>query len=166
MSKQTKVILMFLLIAGIAFSCSKKPKPEIVTPPPPVEKPQPPVEEPVVKPVEPEIKLELQKVYFDYDKSNIKPAQRERLTQNAEQLMAFPNVKVLIEGHCDERGTNEYNMALGERRAKSVRDFLVSYGIPANRLEIISYGEEKPVDPRSNEEAWAKNRRAEFVIKK
>ena len=167
MNKQVRLVLLIVLAGWIAFSCGEKPKPK-VTPPPEVEKPeaepQPPVEEPVVKPEEPEIALDLKTIYFDFDKSNIRPDQRERLIDNAEQLMAYPNVRVLIEGHCDERGTNEYNMSLGERRAKSARDFLISYGIEPTRLEIISYGEERPADPRHNEDAMAKNRSAEITV--
>ena len=167
MRSKTKLALVFLLAGIIVFSCSGKPKPEII-PPPQVEEPTPPpqlpVKEPVVKPVEPEIKLALQTIHFEFDKYDIRPNEREILVKNAEQLMAYPNVRILIEGHCDERGTNEYNMSLGERRAKSTRDFLVTYGIDSSRIEIISYGEERPVDPRHNEEAWAKNRRADFVI--
>ena len=75
-----------------------------------------------------------------------------------------PGVTVTIEGHCDERGTNEYNLALGDRRAESAKRFLTDLGISATRLTTVSYGEERPVDPRHNEEAWAKNRRAHFVI--
>ena len=78
--------------------------------------------------------------------------------------MAPPDVTVIIEGHCDERGTNEYNMALGDRRAESAKSFLVDFGIALERLATVSYGEERPFDPRHNKEAWAKNRRAHFVI--
>ena len=78
--------------------------------------------------------------------------------------MANTNVSVIIEGHCDERGTNEYNMALGDRRASSAKSFLVDLGVESRRLTTISYGEEKPIDPAHNEAAWAKNRRAHFVI--
>ncbi len=168
MKGKMKLVLVLFLVGIVVSGCPKKPKPEIIPPPvteEPAPPPQPPVEEPVVKVEEPEIKLDLQTIYFDFDKYNIKPSEREVLIKNAEQLMAYPTVRILIEGHCDERGTNEYNMALGERRARSARDFLINYGIAGDRIDIISYGEERPVDPRHNEEAWAKNRRAEFVIK-
>jgi peptidoglycan-associated lipoprotein len=79
--------------------------------------------------------------------------------------MEHPEVNILIEGHCDERGTDEYNLALGEKRALAARDFLVNFGIAKSRISVVSYGEERPVDPRSNEEAWSKNRRDEFVIR-
>ena len=86
------------------------------------------------------------------------------LKENAELLKKYPKVKIQIEGHCDERGTNEYNLALGERRANSTKNYLVSLGISPDRISTISYGEEKPLDPGHNEEAWAKNRRAHTII--
>lgn len=106
----------------------------------------------------------LQPVYFEFDSYALSEETRETLRNNAEWLKAHPSLKVLIEGHCDERGTEEYNLALGEKRAKSVRDYLVQLGVSSENLSTISYGEEFPVDARHNEEAWAKNRRAEFVI--
>ncbi len=105
----------------------------------------------------------LQRIHFDFDKAVIRPDAREVLKQNAEYLLANPGVRIRIEGHCDERGTTEYNLALGERRAKAAYQYLMDLGIDPNRMTIISYGEEMPLDPRHNEEAWAKNRRAEFV---
>ena len=116
---------------------------------------------------EKEIKKEplvFQEIYFDFDKYNIRPDMREILAHHARLLKENPTIKLRIEGHCDERGTIEYNLALGERRANSVKNYLVNYGIDPNRLTTISYGEERPKDPRHNEEAWAKNRRVEFVI--
>jgi peptidoglycan-associated lipoprotein len=103
-------------------------------------------------------------IYFDFDKYNLTPKAREILADKAYWLKKNPSVKVYIEGHCDERGTNEYNLALGERRANSSKTYLTSLGISPGRLGIISYGEERPVDPSRNEMAWAKNRRAHFVI--
>jgi len=103
-------------------------------------------------------------IYFDFDKSNIKPEAQEILNYNGELLTEKSNIEVEIEGHCDERGTIEYNMALGERRAKAAKDYLVNYGIDNERLKTKSYGEERPADPKKTEEAYAKNRRAEFVI--
>jgi len=103
-------------------------------------------------------------VYFEYDRYDLLPAAQEMLRKKAEWLQINPRVPVYIEGHCDERGTNEYNLALGDRRAESAKSFLVDLGISASRLTTISYGEERPVDPRSNEEAWTKNRRVHFVI--
>lgn len=106
----------------------------------------------------------LKDIHFEFDKYEIRPEDVEILKETASLLKKFPNVKIQIEGHCDERGTNEYNLALGERRANSAKNYLVSLGISPERLSTISYGEERPVDPGHNEEAWAKNRRAHFVI--
>jgi len=106
----------------------------------------------------------LKDIRFDFDKYDIRPEDTEILKENAALLKKYPNVKIQIEGHCDERGTTEYNVALGERRANSTKRYLLSLGISTDRLSTISYGEEKPVDPGHTEEAWAKNRRAHFVI--
>jgi peptidoglycan-associated lipoprotein len=130
--------------------------------PPPVA--PPPVAPPPEAPPPPAPGFPHENVYFEYDKSTFIPEVREMLTENAEWLKANPDVSVIIEGHCDERGSNEYNIALGDRRAQSVKSFLVDMGIAVERLTPISYGEEKPVDTASTEEAWAKNRRAHFVI--
>ena len=107
----------------------------------------------------------LKDVFFDFDKYDIRPGDAKVLDSNASWLKSNPNHLVLIEGHCDERGTNEYNLALGERRAKSTMNYLVSQGVQASRITIISYGEERPVCTQKNEECWAKNRRAHFLVK-
>jgi peptidoglycan-associated lipoprotein len=107
----------------------------------------------------------LRDVYFDFDKYDIRPPDAKTLDANATWLKSNPNHLVLIEGHCDERGTNEYNLALGERRAKSTMNYLVSQGVQASRITIISYGEERPVCTQKNDECWAKNRRAHFLVK-
>jgi peptidoglycan-associated lipoprotein len=106
----------------------------------------------------------LKRIHFDFDKYNIRPDDAEILKQNAVVLKRFPTAKIQIEGHCDERGTNEYNLALGERRASSTKKYLITLGIDERRISTISYGEEKALDPGHNEEAWTKNRRAEFII--
>jgi len=106
----------------------------------------------------------LKDIHFDFDKYDIRPSDGAILKQNEALLRKYPNVKIQVEGHCDERGTVEYNLALGERRANSAKSYLTSLGIPGNRISTISYGKEKPLDPGHNEEAWAKNRRAHFVI--
>lgn len=108
--------------------------------------------------------FENENIYFDFDSAQLTPMAQDVLVRKADWLRANPTVSVLIQGNCDERGTAEYNLALGERRAVSAMNFLVDLGISASRLNTISYGEERPADPRSNEEAWAKNRRDEFVI--
>lgn len=109
-------------------------------------------------------------VYFEFDKSQLQAEARQILQKNAEKirhdLQQYPDLKLLIEGHCDERGTNAYNLSLGERRAFSVRNYLISLGISSNVLFMKSWGEEKPVDLGHDEEAWAKNRRAEFQVYK
>jgi len=104
-------------------------------------------------------------IFFDFDKYDIRQADTRTLDSNAQWLKSNPNHLVLIEGHCDERGTNEYNLALGERRAKSTMNYLVSQGVQANRITIISYGEERPSCTDKSEQCWAKNRRAHFLVK-
>ena len=104
-------------------------------------------------------------IHFEFDSAVLTPDAQEILKTKAEWLQNNPNVKSTIEGHCDERGTLEYNLALGERRASGAKSFLVDLGIPASRLTAISYGEERPVDPGQNEAAWAKNRRCHLTIK-
>jgi peptidoglycan-associated lipoprotein len=108
---------------------------------------------------------ELKPIYFDFDKYDIRPGDAKILDANAQWLKSNADQLVLIEGHCDERGTNEYNLALGERRAKSTMNYLVSQGVQASRITIISYGEERPVCTQKNEECWSKNRRAQFLVK-
>lgn len=103
-------------------------------------------------------------VYFDYDQSSIKPAYQPVLEGISKWLADNPTRQVLVEGHCDERGTDEYNLALGERRALAVRRYLVALGVLADHVHTISYGEEKPAAQGSDEAAWSKNRRAEFKI--
>jgi peptidoglycan-associated lipoprotein len=108
---------------------------------------------------------DLKDVFFEFDKYDIRPPDAKVLDANATWLKSNPNHLVLIEGHCDERGTNEYNLALGERRAKSAMNYLVSQGVQASRITIISYGEERPSCTQKTEECWAKNRRAHFLVK-
>lgn len=107
---------------------------------------------------------ELQDVYFDYDRSDIRSDQRDVLARNAEWIKGQGSKRIQVEGHCDERGTEEYNLALGERRANAIRDFLISYGVESDRIFAISYGEEMPVDPGHTESAWSLNRRAHFLV--
>jgi peptidoglycan-associated lipoprotein len=108
---------------------------------------------------------DLRPIYFDFDKYDIRPGDAKVLDANAQWLKSNAEQLVLIEGHCDERGTNEYNLALGERRAKSTMNYLVSQGVQASRITIISYGEERPTCTQKNEECWSKNRRAQFLVK-
>jgi len=104
-------------------------------------------------------------VYFEFDSADLTPTAVAVLKKKASWMGGQAGVAALIEGHCDERGTNEYNLALGERRAQSAKAFLANMGVSASRLSTVSYGEERPVDPGHNEAAWGKNRRAQFVIK-
>ena len=104
------------------------------------------------------------RVFFDFDKSDLKPAGRQTIETLAAWMNNFPATTITIEGHCDERGTREYNLALGERRANAVYDYLLALGVQANRLRTISYGKERPAVLGSNEEAWAQNRRGVFVV--
>jgi peptidoglycan-associated lipoprotein len=106
----------------------------------------------------------LKDIHFGFDRYDLTPEAREILSQNAELLLKHFQVKIQIEGHCDERGTIEYNLALGERRSNSASQYLVSLGVSPNRIVTISYGEEMPLDPRHSEEAWAQNRRAHFIV--
>ena len=105
------------------------------------------------------------RIFFDFDKADISAAAIDTLNKQAVWLKVFPQVTLVLEGHADERGTREYNLALGDRRANSMKEFLVSKGISANRLDTISYGKERPAVLGSNEEAWAQNRRAVGIIK-
>lgn len=104
-------------------------------------------------------------IYFDYDRSVLRQDQMDALEENAAWILQNPNYKVLLEGHCDERGTSSYNMALGQRRADAVFKFLLEQGVPMSRVNTVSYGEERPAVVGSNEAAWAKNRRVEFRVR-
>jgi peptidoglycan-associated lipoprotein len=106
----------------------------------------------------------LKDIHFAFDRYDLSEEARATLAKNAEFMKKSPQARIQIEGHCDERGTAEYNLALGERRANSAKQYLISLGVPASQLSTISYGEEMPLDPGHNEEAWAKNRRDHFVI--
>jgi peptidoglycan-associated lipoprotein len=103
-------------------------------------------------------------IHFDFDTDTLTMDAQDLLKDKAQWLMDNPDAHVIIEGHCDERGSNAYNLALGDRRARAVKNFLVTLGIDSNRMTTISYGEERPLDPGHNEAAWAKNRRAHFVL--
>ena len=103
-------------------------------------------------------------IYFDFDQSVIRKDQTTRLVGNAEYLKSNPHLVIQVEGNCDERGTNEYNLALGERRAMSAKNYLVNLGVPAGRIKTISYGEEKPLNHGHDELAWSQNRRDDFAI--
>ena len=103
-------------------------------------------------------------IYFDYDEYQIQPDARPVLEKVSSWLLKNSSAKISVEGNCDERGTNEYNLALGDRRAKAVRDYLIALGIAPDRIQMISYGEENPVCMEKTEQCWAKNRRVHFVV--
>lgn len=107
----------------------------------------------------------LKPIHFDFDKSDIRRDDAAILEASAKSLNANPNQIVLIEGHCDERGTNEYNLALGERRARASMNFLMAQGVAADRITVVSYGEERPLCSEQSETCWAQNRRAMFLVK-
>jgi len=171
-----------ICVLAVAFTVSCKPKTKPTPPPPPQAKEQPKVEKvvepPPVKKAEPtEEELFMSKslevlnkekplamIYFDYDKYFIRDDAKPVLESNSSWLKRWTSTKILIEGHCDERGTEEYNLALGEKRAKSTSDYLLSLGIPAERIRTLSYGKSQPLDMGHDEAAWAKNRRAQFLI--
>lgn len=164
-------ICLALSLTGLTGCAGKKKAPEPpkkeIKAPTPAPAPAPRIERAPVKTEEKitvPVDLRFNTVYFDYDKSNIRSDQRGTITDNAELLSKYETVKIKIEGHCDERGSNEYNIALGERRAASTKRFLVEYGISSSRIETVSFGEERPAQTGHNETAWSKNRRCEFVI--
>ena len=177
------IVLLIAATVLLSAGCKKKPAPVASTPePPPVQKTEPvaePVREEPMKPVVEETAPAramgaseynsqglLKAIYFDTNRHEIRADQRPTLEANAQKLKNPPlsTFNLVVEGHCDERNTSEYNMALGDRRANSVKQYLISLGIPASRIRTISYGEERPVDPGHTEDAWAKNRRGEFVL--
>jgi len=182
MKKSLIISLALMLVFAFFISCRKKVEEAPPPPPPPQVKEQPKVEK-VEKPAvvkEPELTEEeifmaksleeinkeapLKMIHFDFDRYFIREDAKPVLEENAQWLKKFPSVKILIEGHCDERGTEEYNLALGEKRAKATFDYLVSLGISSDGMKIISYGKSQPLDPGHSEAAWAKNRRAQFTI--
>jgi len=167
---ERRILLVFALLAtiGISSGCSRKPKPAIAPAPtpPPVTETQPTTEP--AKPPEappPVAAVELQDVFFDFDRYNLRDDARNSLNADAKALDANASVRVLLEGHCDERGTVEYNLALGQKRADAVRSYLVQYGIDPARISTISYGEERPFAEGHDEGAWWQNRRVHFVRK-
>lgn len=190
MSKRNTLLLLLalcLIVTLVGTGCPKKKTAEEPPPPAPVETPkeppapkEPPKQEVTekFKPDETEparvidqafldrLSGQMQTVYFAFDKSDLTDDARAKIRGNAQLLKDNPEVKVVIQGHCDERGTIEYNLALGERRAKAVRDYMTSLGVQASRVRVVSYGEERPAVQGHNESAWSKNRRGEFKAEK
>ena len=179
--KKTVLVVLALAAAATFTACAKKAPPAPPPPPPPAPEAPPPAPPPPpraeVAPVVDEYarlkamsaeEIEksglLKEVFFDFDKSDIREADRAVLSQNADALKRFDFLRITVEGHCDERGTVEYNLALGERRAKAAHDYLVSLGVPADRMKTVSYGKEVPVCTQSSEDCWQRNRRAHFTV--
>jgi len=165
---QRAVLGAVLLLAGALLLAGCPKKPEVATGAPRAEAPAPvPEARPEPAPPAPApAKEPLQDVFFDFDKAVIRDDGKKSLNENIQWLKANPAVQIRVEGHCDERGTNEYNLALGERRAKVVRDYLVAGGIDAKRISTVSYGEERPFVQGHDESAWKGNRRGHFVVVK
>ena len=174
MSRPRMVTLAFavILAAGLAsLGCSSRKQVQTETPPsppPPTETTStpPPPPPPSSETTEPsETAAGLQDAFFDYDEAAIRADARAALESNGRYMERNSGTNVIIEGHCDERGSVEYNLALGERRARAAKEFLTSYGVAANRMTTISYGKERPFAQGHDESAWAQNRRAHFVSK-
>lgn len=177
-----KPALAIALLLALPFAaCGKKTPPPAppATPPPAAPATPPPAPTPVETTAPPESEYDriskmpadqidrlglLQDVHFDLDRSELRDSDRQILNDNAAKLKQFDFLKIKIEGHCDERGSVEYNLALGERRAKSVYEYLVSLGVSADRMTSVSFGKEIPVCTESNEDCWARNRRAHFAV--
>jgi peptidoglycan-associated lipoprotein len=156
---------MTVASAPAPVGAAQPPPPAAVQPAPP---PPPPAAAP--EPARPAPKefvavAALRPVFFDFDRYEIRPADRKILDANAQWLKDNATQIVLIEGHCDERGTNEYNLGLGERRARATMNYLVNHGIAADRITLVSYGEERPLCTEKNERCWQQNRRAAFLVK-
>ncbi len=180
MSMKPSSVLKLAFVAAAMLSvaaCAEKPKPvENTTPPvaeqtppaptppaPPVQKPLPPVG--IVPGSQQDFVVNVgDRVYFDTDQSSIRADAQDVLSAQADWLVRYPSVRVRIEGNCDERGTREYNFALGARRAEAVSEFLVSKGVAPSRISTISYGKEQPIDPGSGEDSWAHNRNGHTAI--
>jgi peptidoglycan-associated lipoprotein len=169
-------LVMALLALSVVVSCKKTPPP---TAPAPVPTEAPPAPAPTSAPAPAESEYDklrkmsadqidrlglLGEVHFDYDKADIREADRSVLTKNADVLKKFDFIKVTVEGHADERGSVEYNLALGERRSKAAFDYLISLGVPADRLRTVSYGKEVPLCNDKTEDCWARNRRGHFTV--
>jgi len=173
-------IVVLAAAAALGSACNKKTPPRLEPTPPPAPSAPPPAPVPPPRVEVPQIseydKLkqtpidELERmgllgdIHFDYDKSDVREGDRQLLAKNADTLKKYDFLRITLEGHCDERGSVEYNLALGERRAKAAYDYLLSLGVGADRMKTVSYGKEVPVCQQSTEECWGRNRRAHFGI--
>lgn len=167
MIKGLAIPVVLILVLALAGCCCPK-KQEVAPAPAPAPAPAAPAPAPEVTLEDLEAQAHgvgaLLPIYFDFDKYNLKDEAVQKLDKTADWLGKNPTVKIRIEGNCDERGTNEYNLALGEKRASSAQGYLLKLGIAADRMATVSYGEEKPADPGHNEAAWSQNRRDDFRI--
>src|SRR2546425_1132335 len=150
--KAILLISLLALVIGVV-GCAKK----VAAPPPP----PPPAES-----IEDLFRKNVQDAFFDFDKSDVRSDAREALTKTGQFLRSYSQVRVTIEGHCDERGSTEYNLALGDKRAQAAKQFLISLGVPAERMDTVSYGKERPFCTTHDEDCWQQNRRAHFVMAK
>ena len=177
--KNTFIALGLIAVVGLA-ACGKK-DPVVPPPPPPVAPATPPPAPPPTMAPEPIVEDEysrlqkmdsaaleqmglLQDVFFDFDSAELRDQDRETLNRNAQRLKDLDFLRVTVEGHADERGTVDYNLALGERRARAAHDYLLTLGVPADRMKLVSYGKEIPTCRESTEDCWARNRRGHFAI--
>ena len=167
----TTVKLLVTAALIVTAGCAKKKVEELPPPPPPpAAEPAPPPPPPPVSSIVPGSRADFlnqagtDTIHFGTDMYDLDDEDVATLTKQATWLGQYPNVRVTIEGHCDERGTREYNLALGDRRANSAKNFLVSHGVDASRISTISYGKERPVAMGSDEDSWAQNRRAVTVV--
>lgn len=157
------IALAAVSVVGLG-ACSSTPEPEPTPTPTPSQPTTPAPSGPTPGSLE-DFRVSVgDRVFFGYDRYDLSAEARSVLERQAAWLRQYPNARVMLAGNCDERGTREYNLALGARRAAAARDYLVSLGVAANRVETVSYGKENPVDPRSNEEAWSVNRNAHTQI--
>lgn len=169
--KLTTAGLLASLLMAVGCASRKEVSTAQVEPPPPAQTtPQetttpPPPPPPAQTQDDSAARITLTDAFFDFDESALRDDAKNALTTNAKWMEKNASANVIVEGHCDERGSVEYNLALGERRAKAAKEFMVSYGIAAGRLTTISYGKERPFDPGHGENSWAQNRRAHFVAK-
>jgi peptidoglycan-associated lipoprotein len=167
-----KTAMLVLATSALALSACNK-KPPIETPPPPIGSSTPTPTAAPPAPTGPVAGTQAHfsqtmsgrdTIYFDTDRYNIDSEDQVALQGQAQYLMQYANIRATVEGHADERGTRDYNLALGERRANAAKNYLVSLGVPADRINVVSYGKERPIATGSNEDAWARNRRAVTIV--
>src|SRR5262245_11475466 len=177
--RQSVLVVSLAIASTVVVGCGKK-KPMAPAPPPVAPAMPPPAPEPPSRDIAPQVdeytrlkqmsadEIErmglLSEIHFDFDRAEIRDADRQVLAKNADVLKKFDFLRITVEGHCDERGTVEYNLALGERRSRAAFDYLVALGVPADRMKSVSYGKEVPICRESSEECWARNRRDHFTV--